>query len=410
MKKSYVNKRIIAGLLIMELIYVFQLMYTRSFFLQGYMVKNMTNTGMDFFNMLALMGESDVYCKSSNYPAMVFLILKFFYHLIPMDIVLSDKGIDGFFLRDYLPSALSYMIYSILVIIAIYELIKYIYKENQFESTMLAVAIILSGPIMFTLERGNIILLAFLFSLIYVAFYKSSNRYLRLVAYIALAIAAAIKIYPALLGFLTLSQKKYKETILLIILGIIFFITPFFMFGGLESIYKMLMGLAESANIQGYGGCGYNFSISNLIKIMNVLFGVNISQRGITIFKLLALIYCGVLYVLAQQEWKKFLAVILLMIWLSEFSYTYTLIFMIIPFLLLLKQREEKKQIICLICFMLILIPYSLPVLESMDVEGAWLPLNVSTIIINFSIIILAVVALVDSIWSRYFYKINIEK
>lgn len=398
MKKNYVNKGIILCLLIMELIYVLQLMLTRSVFLQGYMVKDMTNTGMDFFNMLALIGEPDVYCKSSNYPAMVFLILKFFYRLIPTNTVLADNGTDGFFLRDYLPSALSYMLYSILVIIVVYELIKYIYKENEFENIMLAIAVILSGPMMFTLERGNIILLAFLFSLIYVAFYKSSNRYLRLVAYIALAIASAIKIYPALLGFLTLSQKKYKETILLIILGIIFFITPFFMFGGLESIYKMLMGLAQSADIQGNGGCGYNFSISNLIKIINLLFGVHISQSGTTIFKLLAFIYCGVLYVLAQQEWKKFLAVILLMIWLPEFSYTYTLIFMIIPFLLLLKQREGKKQIICLICFMLILIPYSLPVLESMDVDGAWLPLNVSTIIINVSIITLAAMALVDSL------------
>lgn len=170
------------------------------------------------------------------------------------------------------------------------------------------------------------------------------------------------------------------------------------MFGGLASIYKMLMGMVESVNIQGNAGCGYNFSIFNLIEIMKILFGGHISQRGITILKLLAFIYCGVLYVLAQQEWKKFLAVILLMICLPEFSYTYTLIFMIIPFLLLLKQREGKWQMICLICFIFILIPYALPVLESMDVEGARLPLNVSTIIINFSIIILAVVALVDSL------------
>lgn len=74
------------------------------------------------------------------------------------------------------------------------------------------------------------------------------------------------------------------------------------MFGGLASIYKMLMGMVESVNIQGNAGCGYNFSIFNLIEIMKILFGGHISQRGITILKLLAFIYCGVLYVLAQQE------------------------------------------------------------------------------------------------------------
>lgn len=401
MKKSYINKAVIVGILIIELVYFFQLMYTRSSFLQGYMVKDTMDTGMDFFNMLALIGEEDVYCKSSNYPAMVFVILKFFYHLIPMDIVWSDKGIDGFFLRNYMPSSLSYMIYSIFAIIVIYELIKNIYKENQFQSTMLAMSIILSGPMMFTLERGNIILLAFLFSLVYVTFYKSSNKYLRLVAYIALATASAIKIYPALLGFLTLSQKRSKETILLIVLGILCFIMPFFLFDGLNSIYNMLSGMIQSANIQGDGGSGYNFSISNLTKIINILFGLHISQRGTIILKLLALIYSWVLYMVSQEEWKKFLAVILLMIWIPEFSYTYTLIFMIIPFILLLEQKKEGWQIICLICFMVILIPYSLPSLESMDVDGARLPLNVSTIIMNISIIVLAITALIDSFWIR---------
>lgn len=394
------NKKIILLLLAMEAFFWGFSICTRTLFLQSYMVNDYGNGGMDYFNMLALLGESDPYCKSANYPAMCFLILKFFYHMIPLEIVKSENGINGMFLRNYLPAQLPYMIFLMMIIIVTYEMIKYLYmKNNEKCNPIIPITLILSGPMMFAIERGNFILLAFLFSFIYITLYDHSDKRMRIIAYVALALAAAIKIYPAVFGLLTLIKKRHKETILLGILGITIFIVPFFMFNGIASLRDMLMGITASSNLQGNGGCGYNFSMVNLIKIIQLLFSIKISDKAILIIKVLSILVCILLFILAKEEWKKVYALSLIMIWIPEFSYTYTLIFLLIPFILLLNEKENSRwNIWFLILFVIILSPYALPVLTDLDITGAKLPLTVPTVIINFAIIILTVVALVNTL------------
>ena len=86
--KIDITKVVITILVLSEVLYIIMQILTRSVWLQGYMVNDFSNSEMDFFNMLALIGTGDPYSKASNYPALCFIILKFFYHIVPLDVVL----------------------------------------------------------------------------------------------------------------------------------------------------------------------------------------------------------------------------------------------------------------------------------------------------------------------------------
>lgn len=387
-------------LLIMEAIYFGFIILSRSMYLQSYMINDYFDGGMDYYNMLALLGDGDPYCKLANYPAMCFLILKFFYHVVPLNIACSDNGNSASFFRNYLPTQLPYMILIIIIILITYNLIIYFYKKNGIEcSAIVPITLILSGPMMFAIERGNFILIAFVFSYIYIALYDNSNKYMRIIGYISLAIAASIKIYPAIFGILTLLKRRYKETLLLLLLGIVIFIMPFFAFNGLDSLKSMLDGIAVSSELQGNFGCGYNFSLSNMINIITILFSIDISNKVVISIKICTLLFCLIFIIASKEEWKKIYFISLIMIWTPEFSYTYTLIFLIIPFVMLLVQPNKDawdKSFLGL--FVIALSPYALPILDSIDISDAKFPLTLPTLIINIGIVMLAINISINSL------------
>lgn len=402
--KIDITKVVITILVLSEVLYIIMQILTRSVWLQGYMVNDFSNSEMDFFNMLALIGTGDPYSKASNYPALCFIILKFFYHIVPLDVVFSEQGCDGFFLRNYMPVQIAYTVAMMALVIVIFEIVRLYFKREHIFSMLIAVAIVGCGPMVFAVERGNFVLLAFLGSLIYIVLYDHPNKKVRMIAYISLAMAAAIKIYPAALGILTLSQKRYRETLLLGGIGILVFLLPFFDFEGITSIQKMIGGLVASVELQGNAGSGYNFSMLNISRIIQLLIGSPFSPSIEKAFKLVAIIFPILIYMSSKEEWKKCFSMILLMVWLPEFSYTYMLVFFILPFIMMIKkQMTEKTSIyICyVICFALILMPYCLPVLTSLDFPDAKFPVTVSTIIINFVIVILSVLVFVNNLIGR---------
>lgn len=85
----------------------------------------------------------------------------------------------------------------------------------------------LSSISLFSFERGNIIYLAVINSIFFLVNYQSENKIIREMSFIALAIAAALKGFPALLGILLLYDKRHKEAIRLIVHGVIFSFLPF---------------------------------------------------------------------------------------------------------------------------------------------------------------------------------------
>lgn len=336
-----------------------------------------------------------IYETKVIYPAFCFVLWSVMYSAIPEPF----RGMSSLELRTYQWTLFGFVLVLLVTVICLWELLKKSYRRNSVENVIFALSMILSGPMLFAIERGNIILLAFAFIFIFGLYYNSANKYLRYLSYIALAVAAAIKIYPALFGMLIISHKRWKESFIAVGFGIIIFVLPFMEFGGLSSIATLFQNIISASPEIANRGCGINCSFANLIKIVQML-GGNIAIRQTMVFKIIPACIAGFIYMTNNEEWKKMFAIVLFCIWVPEFSYTYTLIFFILPFLSFLKNNEKMKVIdgIYMVLFIIIFLPTATAVFPQIDIVGAQYPLSGSILMINGSIIAFSILLMIDGI------------
>lgn len=368
--------------------------------LDSYFVNDYHDTSMDYFNMVSYLDEGNPYIMDANYPPMCFFILRIFYHFIPTFL----RGGNGFYYKDLMHAQILYIIYTSFLLISTWELTKKSHDGNYFEQILLATCVVFSGPILFALERGNLILICLPCLVVFIKFYNSTEKTKRWCAYIALSIAASIKLYPALFGILILQKKRYKEAIQTIILGLVMFILPCLAFDGLKSISGMLHGIVASSELQSNLGPGYNFSFTNLLRILSILSKIDLHESIITKF-VIPFSICAMIYLSGKEEWKKIYAISLLCIWIPEFSYTYTLMLMILPLLLFLKRNHGIFGYIYQLCFVIILTPICLPQMKSMDLNAKF-PLTLPTIVINIAICIFTITIIIENLMYKKLNKL----
>lgn len=357
-RSDYQNKFFLFGSLVIliNILFWISAYLTRGAALSNYFLGDPHDTSMDYFHMLSNIPESSPYVHNANYPALPFVIWKFLYHFIPY----NAQGTDGFFLRGYMFAQIGFMICTFVCLLALWEIAKYVSPEDCLNKCFFPISLVLSGPIMFTFERGNIIILAFIFTALYSLLYDNKKTRYRYIGYICLSIAVAIKIYPALYGLLTLNNRKYKETVHLIIIGIIVFFVPFFCFDGLKSLNTMIHGISMSSTDFITLGFGYNYSFMNLIRIIYGFAGSFKSNISLLTL-IIPLCISTFIFLVNKDKWKKILSITLLIVWIPGFSYTYTLVFFFIPLFVFLKVPKAKLDIFYLICFVLIVSPFPFP-------------------------------------------------
>ena len=410
MRKKTINKYTIVAIFLFTFTVVFWIaaLITRGNIINNYFIPDSADTYMDYFNMLANIPGLSPYQYNANYPALPFVFWRVMFRIIPF----YPEQTQGKFLRDTMEAQLGFIIYMIICIILLVELIRYQVKGTQKDKIVMVGAIMLSGPIMFTIERGNIILLAFLFTLLFITLYDSESKRKRYIAYFCLALAAAIKIYPAFFGILVLSKKRYKETIDLLLIGIALFIIPFLFFNGSIDFQTMIKGIFISSENTLCLGFGYSDSFSNFIRICAAIAGGYIQDISL-VYYLIPLFICAIIYIGNKSIWKRSFSVVLFMIWLPSFSYTYTLIFLIIPLLELLKEKIDKKNLMYLLLLLLTQVLYFLPPIKSVNnlIEGVFdFQLTWGMLIINISLIILAVILALEGIVNLYIKIIRLRK
>lgn len=378
-------------------------MLYRSVNIDAYFVMDHGDTAMDYFNMLANLRESDPWLANASYPAICFLFWKVMHHFLPI----AEYG-DGFYLRANMIAQLGYILFSLICILIIWEVVRYMVKGTTSEKVLFSCSVLFSGPMFFLLERGNILIAVFAFSLVFLALYDSEKFSHRLIAYICLAVAAAIKLYPAVLGFLVLYKKRYKETVLLFILGSTVFIAPFFVFDGIESLQKMISGIAVATDVQTGIGLGSNFCISNLIQMVGAFFGKNTTSVPSWV-PFASAIFCLCIFIISKQEWQKLYALVLLIIWFPSFSYTYTLVLLFLPIISFFyrsnRQQQGRFRLGYIVGFILLVIPYALPMAgrinTALGLDYIKYPVSWGMVIINITIVILAIMVSIDSIMDR---------
>lgn len=183
----------------------------------------------DWFGELGRFEYGIYDCETpANYPAFCFIIYRFFYSFLAQGVYSTDE------IRSIQQGIIPFFILNVACVIGYLKVFsKELYLLSAYSRQLLIFTFFMSCPFLFLFERGNILLIALLCTFTYVLLYDSNNKIYRYISYICLAVAAAIKIYPAIFGvFSVINRKSGKEVCVLIMLGVTMFFAPFALFGG----------------------------------------------------------------------------------------------------------------------------------------------------------------------------------
>lgn len=310
---------------------------------------------MDFYNSVRDAGGRDVYTKGVIYPPLANIIFLFFSKFMQSTLVNTPFNLR-YALQTNQRAFIIYFIFTVLCIILLSLIIKYYLKSNNSKCVAETVSfiVLMFYPLYYCIERGNILLLAMIFTAFFVFFHNSKLHAVKEISYICLAIAAGLKIYPAFFGLLLLSEKRYKDALKAVIYGIAFFFLPFVVYGfsdGIVLFFKNLVSFSEQSK------SAFVFGSTSIVNIAYYL-----SDKFIALGKILFIateIIAAVCVFLAPKKWQKYTLLAYMIVNIQSVSSSYALVFMIIPFAAFISSASKKRKTdwIYLILFCLLLIP-----------------------------------------------------
>ncbi len=122
-------------------------------------------------------------------------------------------------------------------------------KIGEYYTNAFIILLLLSSIFLMTVASGNLTIGAMILTLFSLYFRDSKSAALRELSMIMLAMAASLKVYPAIWGLLYIKEKRYKDAIKQIIYGILFFLVPFAFFGGVGGFIQFIKNLAQVSKI-----------------------------------------------------------------------------------------------------------------------------------------------------------------
>lgn len=301
---------------------------------------NKDDVFMDFFNSVVDC-SGDAYGESGViYPPLVVLFYKF------CSMFFNIGSMKASEVRETSLGMLIFVCFTIVSYILFAKLI-YKYKNGSFANkSLFAFFTLFSFPMIYLIERGNIIVLVLPLLLYFVNEYDSDVKYKRHLAYICLAISVAIKIYPVFFGLLLLKKKKnFKNILLCIFYGAVFFFVPFIFVGGFSQLGVLIHNILYTSSMFGSKGFGFKVSISNTFSLFGHVFNhVRLFETAGTVF-LIITVLAGLFLILFNkwnEDWKIYAVISLIIILVPGFSYIYSVAYMIIPLLFFLNKKEIK--------------------------------------------------------------------
>ena len=350
-----------------------------------------TDHFMDFLNSVRDNCQANAYSsRCSIYPPLAVLFFRFIGLFIDNDTISSVFKLRKYSYYDQ-RIVLIFIIFIILCLFLINRLLSAkLYDRNaRIRTNLLVFVLMFSYPVIYSLDRGNIVILCVVTSMFFVFFRDSESKVVRELAYISLAISAALKLYPAVFGLLLIRDKKFKDAARLILYGIAFVVVPMLLvhLGDIIMLKNMseeeLAIAAKSAvTASSYGmknpetvayAATHIESLWDMLKsIWNNLMrfseskstDISFSKLGIeNIFKIpLVADYLGdtenrlpmlsfiiseavalVLFFTADKDWKRAYFLTYILLNLSTSSSMYALTFLFIPFGLFIADHSKRE-------------------------------------------------------------------
>lgn len=370
--------------------------YNTDFF-SDYFFRNGADRFMDFFNSIRDAKDGDVYeLQGVIYPAFTNIIFWSFSIFLPKELV-NTSFAERYEMLDSVVCLMSYIIFVAIVYWLLYALIRKSSIENKFFKSILFISIIVSMPALYTLERGNILLLSTISLIGFVLLYDHDNKKIREISLILLAISTAIKIYPVIFIFLLVINKKYKETVKALIYIVFLVGVPFIFYDGFNGAMYMFESMMRFSNKHS------NAEISSYaVGLTPFLNRFNIEVLGI--YNILYDALLIVIALLTKKNWVKALMFSLFILNFSGSQIIYNSMYLIIPLMVLFKEENFCIfDIVAIVLFGFVLFPNAI---QLSNVENGLNPLLWENAMF-FIVIGLIFISILDIIFSKIKIRSN---
>ena len=271
------------------------------------------------------------------YPPMVYLICYCISRVVNVEKFIEANS----FVSMTSDTKLLFVLAVLLVVVVILSLETYkaVKKGTNIEKTLTAVALVISYPFIYSLERGNYIILSALLNLLFLFFHDSENKYIKELALLALAFSSSIKFPAAFLGILLIYEKEWKEALRTVAYGLLCFIIPMLILdGGINNIGKMLENIA--LNINAYSpflGCTFP-------AVINTVLGRYLSEDVVPFIRISGYIICAIMLIsipFVNRNWQRIGILCLVLTIAPSHSGTYCLMYLFPLIIAFLNEKEH---------------------------------------------------------------------
>ena len=328
---------------------------------------------MDWFNINFMVAKNNPYLGAdSSYPPLVLKIAQLF-------TLMADYSRGAGIARNSMEGVYSILVFYAICLIPTYFLTLVACrraKQPFWVSILLFLAFLVSVPFLFEYDRGNYVLLALPFTIAFFLWYNAKKKWAREIAYLCLAIAVGIKIYPAAFALILLKEKRFAGFVRTAAYSVVALVLPFAFFdGGFDNIEAFLYWLTDFSGDKGTGvnvvvyGVSYSYSPYNFYAILAGILGEGIIDLQVTqtakLFEMLGklttlwFIVC-ILFVglTANRTWKVLLASALATLFVPSISFAYSGLMFVAPILAFLFEKDKQTiDWVYLALFLLVLSP-----------------------------------------------------
>lgn len=333
----------------------------------------------DYFNVAKIsvdrnpyfFGLDDPAPQEHGYPPLCYLI---FYFLSRF----ADYGNLTAFQAGYSPMGLTTAFLFVGASAALlFGLLREGYRKKGAVGFLLVLAIALSSVSLFSLERGNIILLTAALFVFFIVGYRSENKVIAELALIALAVATALKGYPALIGLLLLFDKKYIAALRCALYALALIVLPFLFFtGGFANIPLWLNDISANSKAYGLQKPAYGFGVF-------AYFGFSDGTSVKAILNVVDKIVCVVALVAScfqKVRWKQIMLVMLVIVCAQTNSGEYLGLYVLFGIVLFFDEAKHGSyDWVYVLLFVLFLNPLQL-VLGGHNLTSAFMSVSVDAL------------------------------
>lgn len=309
----------------------------------------------DFSESVHVSSDLNPYTKDAVYPPLVYLILYPLHFLIP--------GIDQF---EFVDNVMLKIIFLSIFIIFFSFFCIAARKNTQLDRRTYAsfvILVLLSAPMLCSIERGNMVIIAWSLAAISILTYNTEKP--SLISILCLALAINFKPYLIVLSLLYLIDKRHREFLYFVLISGLLFFLPLTVMGGLDGLELFLKNMINLENfnqgVEETFGFGFKIGLENTIWVASHLLSVDIHESGIHVLKIV--LSAGLLFsaVYSKHRWESVTSLFLLFLILSNISWIYNGIYFSIPLLLLINEYGKTGKYtyyLILLYLLLVLLPY----------------------------------------------------